>query len=101
MKSQILNILLATIVCGALVAAAHTLPPLTQPGSPINFKNGHDSAANFDPTEYCQNSMSGVNCACFAQKAAQVLAQDRERVSGFAYADQVDLAVAQGEDSCS
>ncbi|PYG28283.1 hypothetical protein C8N36_11258 [Pelagimonas varians] len=101
MKSQIFNIFLAILVCGSIVFAAHSIPPLTQPTAPSVAKHVNSRAANFNAVDFCASALSGVDCGCFSQKAAEILSTENDRVMGFAYANPIDLAISQGQESCS
>lgn len=95
------RLFMVLFVCGGLVASVQFLPPLTASDEPLVFMPGRPEVANFDPIQYCQSNLSGVSCDCFAQKAAQVLSEANARVTGFDYADPIDLAVLQGSQNCS
>jgi hypothetical protein len=88
-----------TIVIGsaAAIGAVQFLPPLTAPGGagpPAVVAQARRSQ------DFCQRSLTGVDCGCFAQKAAEVMAEDRPRAGGWSYADRWQLALAQGSAAC-
>lgn len=92
----------ATLVAIALlVMGVRLFPPLTQGGLP---RSGPPpvgaAAAPADPAAWCRETLSGVNCACFAQKATEVMNAPHNPVRGMVYADRWDLARAQASESC-
>lgn len=105
------------LTTGALVVGVQFLPPLTQPDAgtfpefqhyrPLDGQRGlleaKDSSGRtqvFDPAAYCREELPGVNCACFRQTAAQVLAGRNPRAAGWRYANDWDLARSQAESAC-
>jgi hypothetical protein len=88
---------------GVLVASVQLLPPLTSWEAPEARKAGQGTDW-LDGAEsehaYCTARLPGVNCACFADKAGEILRDDSQRFAGWAYADKLDLALAQATDSC-
>ncbi|MFW2542200.1 hypothetical protein ACN2XU_06135 [Primorskyibacter sp. 2E107] len=98
------SIVLAIFLGGGLfVTAVAQFKPLTSWEAPVDTLQTRSlpEAAKDGGYAMCQASMPGVDCACFAQKATQVLMEDRPRASGWSYADQWELARAQASDSCS
>ncbi|MBP0481699.1 hypothetical protein [Sagittula salina] len=102
---------------GALVAGVQYLPPLTQPdastfpefqqyrpvdGTPglIEARDSGGRSVIVNPGAYCQAELSGVDCGCFRETANQVLRSRKPRVSGWRYADDWELALAQAKASC-
>lgn len=84
-----------------LVAGVSTLPPLTQGGLPRGGTPVVNAAsAPADPAAFCRETLDGVNCACFAKKAGEVMSAPHDPVPGLAYADRWDLARSQAGDSC-
>ncbi|EBA09998.1 hypothetical protein [Sagittula stellata] len=111
-------IAITVVATGALVVGAQFIPPLTQPDAatfpefqqyrPLDhdtpFIEARDAKGKrrlVDPGAYCRETLSGVDCACFAGKAHQVLANRNPRVSGWHYADDWELAVGQARDACT
>lgn len=91
--------ILATVAL--LVAGVSTLPPLTEGGlTPSGPPPYGAASAPADPAAFCRATLSGVNCACFAQKTAEVMSAPHKPVPGMAYADRWDLARAQAGESC-
>lgn len=91
--------ILATVAL--LVAGVSTLPPLTQGGLTRSGPPPYGAAsAPADPAAFCRANMTGVNCACFAQKTAEVMNAPHKPVRGLVYADRWDLARAQAGESC-
>ncbi|WP_299925679.1 hypothetical protein [uncultured Pelagimonas sp.] len=101
MKDHIIRIGIAIVVCAAIVAGAQTLPALTEPSVSSSAVAKMAKRSAFRPRQFCAASMSGVDCACFEQKAAQILATKQERIWGWSYANQLDLAIEQGREGCS
>ncbi len=101
MKDHIIRIGVAIVVCASIVAGAQTLPALTEPSVSSTAVAYVAKRSAFQPRQFCAASMPGVDCACFEQKAAQVLAQKQERILGWSYANQLDLAIEQGRKGCS
>lgn len=111
-------IAVTVLATATLVVGIQFMPPLTQP-DPAAFPEfqhyrplGHDSLLIeakdakgnrklVDPGAYCRETLSGVDCACFAGKAHQVLANRNPRVSGWRYANDWELAVGQARDACT
>ncbi|MEQ5868361.1 hypothetical protein J4E08_00445 [Sagittula sp. NFXS13] len=103
---------------GALVVGVQFMPPLTQAdpeGFPafqkyrplggdgqglIEASNGRGGGAIIDPGQYCRETLSGVNCGCFREKAVQVLSARRPRAAGWHYANDWDLATSQAAADC-
>ncbi|WP_417208123.1 hypothetical protein [Antarctobacter sp.] len=84
-----------------LVAGVSTLPPLTEGGLPRSGPPPYGAAsAPADPEAFCRATLEGVNCACFAQKAGEVMSAPHKPVQGLAYANRWDLARAQAGESC-
>jgi len=88
---------------GVLVAGVQALPPLTSWESPVTQKYGPvtdwlDGA----PSEfaYCQQRLPGIDCGCFADKAEQILRNNRPEVTGWSYANRMDLALNQTTNAC-
>lgn len=102
MKSQIFSVFLAILVCVSIVFAAHSIPPLTQP-TVVEFERNPSEgrAAAFNPSDFCASAMTGVDCGCFAQKAGEILSNNKKRVVGYAYANPIELAISQGQEGCS
>ncbi|MBV7393934.1 hypothetical protein [Mameliella sediminis] len=84
-----------------LVAGVNRLPPLTQGGLPRTGSPPPGLAtAPADPALWCRSNLTDVDCACFAQKAGEVMSTAHEPVQGMAYANRWDLARAQAGQSC-
>lgn len=101
MKTHIFNVLVAIVVCGSILLAANSVPPLTQPTAPETVTHVNRHAAQFNPVDFCASAMSGVDCGCFSQKAGEILSTNNERVMGYSYANPIDLAISQGRKGCS
>lgn len=89
------------VVIALLFFGVRVFPPLTQGGLPRSGPPPVGAeAAPADPAAWCRATLSGVNCACFAQKAQEVMSAPHRPVSGLVYADRWELAREQARDSC-
>lgn len=89
------------VTVGLLVMGVQMFPPLTQGGLPRSGPPPVGAeAAPADPAAWCRSTLTGVNCACFAQKAAEVMSAPHAPVQGMVYADRWELARAQASRSC-
>lgn len=89
------------LVVGILVTGVSALPPLTQSSTPLeNVSPFADAPDNSGPAQFCRANMADVNCACFAQKAQEVLSHPHDPVPGLVYADRWELARGQAGPSC-
>lgn len=98
------TIALAMFFGGSLfVAGVAQFKPLTAWEAPLDTAHIENISDEAKDGGYgmCLASMPGMDCGCFAQKARQVLREDRPKVSGWRYADQWELAKVQASDSCS
>ncbi|WP_136439258.1 hypothetical protein [Pacificoceanicola onchidii] len=98
------KIILAVLIGGpAFVIGVAQFKPLTSWEPPADARQTASlpEVAKDGGYALCRETMPGVDCACFQQKATQVLQDDRPRVGGFRYADQWELAKAQASESCS
>ncbi|WP_425098797.1 hypothetical protein [Tropicibacter sp. S64] len=88
---------------GVFVAGVAQFKPLTSWEAPADVRQSSSISEEAKDGGYamCQQTLPGVDCSCFAQKASQVLMESRDRVRGWAYADQWELARVQATDSCS
>lgn len=98
--------MMVKIVIGGAIAVAvvSIFPPLTSYEPPKPTKTSRTmppSALQDNGLSFCRETMQGVDCGCFAQKAGEVLGSARERAAGWTYVDQWDLARAQATESCS
>ncbi|MGH1414225.1 MAG: hypothetical protein ACRBB0_12085 [Pelagimonas sp.] len=101
MKDHIIRIGIAFAICAVIVGGAQTLPALTEPTHSVAEIMKSSRQNNFRPMHYCNSALSGVDCNCFAQKAAQVLVDKRTRIWGWEYTNKLDLAIDQGRKACS
>ena len=97
---------LKIIIGGALaIAGASVFPPLTAWEAPAATQaRARDVPAHVlkdNGLQWCRQSLPGVDCACFARKAGEVLTDGRDRAAGWSYADTWDLARDQAAGSCS
>lgn len=88
------------LVIAILVGLVRLVPPLTEGGLPKSAAPHILATAPANRADYCQSTLSGVDCACFLNKADEVLNAPREPVQGMAYADRWDLARHQAIQSC-
>ncbi|MGP6088013.1 hypothetical protein [Antarctobacter jejuensis] len=99
-SSKLLHYGAGLLVIAGLVAGVQAFPPLTEGGLARSVHPVVASGAAADPAAYCRENLSGVNCACFAQKAGEVLSKPYDPIQGLSYADRWDLARGQAGDSC-
>lgn len=87
-------------VIAILVSGIQLLPPLTEGGLPRSVPPYGAESAPDDPEAWCRANLPGVNCACFAQKAGEVMSEPHEPIPGMAYANRWELARTQAGDGC-
>lgn len=98
------RIILSVLLGGAaLVLAVAQVNPLTswEPPADARQTSSLPEVAKDGGYGLCRETMPGTDCACFRQKATQVLQENRPRVGGYVYADQWELAKWQARQSCS
>lgn len=87
---------------GLVVASVSFVPPLNYGGPDAPAKSEVELIdPNANGYAYCQNNLPGVNCRCFTYVASQILQEDHERIPGWAYANQWELAKEQAKGNCS
>ncbi|WGW05739.1 hypothetical protein [Tropicibacter oceani] len=99
-----LTIALAVLFGGSLfVAGVSRVAPLTSWETPREIKESPELSGFGSDGGYghCRAQLPGVDCACFSQKASQILAETNERALGWSYADRWDLARTQATAACS
>ena len=50
--------------------------------------------------DHCETSIEGINCRCFGDVSAVILADETPRVPSVTYADRSDLARGQAQRKC-
>lgn len=85
---------------GTVVAGVSQLPPLTEGRLPPSVAPYGVESAPTDTRLYCRDTLTGVDCACFAQKADEILESPYQPVQGLTYADRWELARDQAESGC-
>lgn len=87
------------------LAIVSLFPPLTSFEAPVLSRAQTGSAPASvlvdNGFSYCSETMSEVDCACFAMKAGEILSKDRKRAIGWRYADPWKLAEGQASETCS
>ncbi|KUF12094.1 hypothetical protein [Pseudoponticoccus marisrubri] len=84
------------------LAVVNTLPPLTQGGGGFDpLATPVDRIPHESERAFCEAELSGVDCACFAYVAQNVMTRDPDRAPGWRYADKWALARAQAEQNCA
>lgn len=84
----------------AVVLGAGTLvPPLTTSRDWFAEDTPEMRSARREMS-YCQESLSNVDCACFASKAGHVLAYDGPRLPATSLMNRSELARGQATDAC-
>lgn len=99
-QSKFLHYGAGLLVIGGLVVGVQAFPPLTEGGLARTVDPYIAASAPKDPAAYCRQNLSGVDCACFAAKAGEVLSKPHEPIQGFSYADRWQLARGQAGESC-
>ena len=95
--------------CGILVASAlllvavNRVPPLTEPSGPFY----QIQPARYLPQDavsgrsFCEETLTGVDCGCFAYRAALVLDASKRPLAGVTYENPWQLALEQASASCA
>ena len=88
-------------VAGAILAGVFALPALTEPAGDDVPATAKFRAAVAREGAHCEGLNAGLDCLCFGQKSAHVMSHEVNRVQGFWYGDQRDLARGQAKRRCS
>ncbi len=99
-SSKFLHYGAGLLVIAGLVAGVQAFPPLTEGGLSRTVHPFIAASAPEDPAAFCRKNLSGVNCACFAAKAGEVLSKPHEPIQGLSYSDRWELARGQAGESC-
>ncbi|WP_298917664.1 hypothetical protein [uncultured Roseobacter sp.] len=82
-----------------VAAIGFTFQPLTTRGAAV--ASDSESQTIFrNEMAYCRSAQSGMDCACFARTAGQVMAYESPAVQGFVYVDKRELARSQAGVDC-
>ena len=82
-----------------ILAIVSTMPALTSGGERGNSSEVFRAKMTAEHG-YCEGNLTDVDCACFAEKSAHVLANEQPEARGFNYVQRTALARSQARDSC-